>query len=112
MYDIIERIDKIPETELERIFRHIMHKVDAFAELLRLDKYTEDFFRRVLRNALMLYIMMEERQGGLKEAGNMQDCIETLQKIDSAKLNKVEETLYLARDISQEYILATSVKIR
>lgn len=110
MNDIIERIETIPETELERIFQHIMHKIDAFAELLRLDKHSRDFLKRVLRSALMLYIVMEEKKGGLREAGDLQACMSTLQQINSANLNKVEETLYLARDISQEYILLPVLK--
>lgn len=111
MYDIYDRIDETPETELERIFCHIMHKVDAFAVLLDLDRNTKDFLRKVIRYALTLYVLTEEKHGSLREH-NFEDCYAAMDKIHSANLNKVEHSLYLARDIAQEYVIATSIKIR
>jgi len=80
--------------------------------LLKIDKHATGFLRTVLRNAIMLYILMDEKHGSLREATTLEDCMNSVNRIQSANLNKVEEALYLAKDISNEYIYATSIKIR
>lgn len=109
--DIMKRIERTPETELELIFRHIMHKIDAFAKLLKLDENSKRYFKTILINAIMLYYMLEEKHGSLKESENLEECVKTVKRIESANLQKVEETLFLARDISQEYLLASSIEM-
>ena len=104
MYDIFDKIEDLPENEIEKIFRDIMQKVEAFAKLMKLDPKATDYFRQIAKAALSLYLMMEENMGSLKEGKNLEDCIALLGNIESSNANRVAETMYLSREISREII--------
>lgn len=104
MSDIFDKIEDLPENEIEKIFRDIMQKVEVFAKLLKLDPKATDYFRQVAKAALSLYLMMEENAGSLRKGDNLEDCIALLGSIESSNANRVAESMYLSREISREII--------
>ena len=103
--DGLDRLEKMSEDELRAILSHVFYKIETLGNIMKIDVQTIGALKRIMRYVLSLNILLVDSSTTHEDDEEMKNTQAVLSKIKSANLNKLEETLYLARDIAREYYI-------
>ena len=111
MSQVLSQIDIMTEDYVAQTLSHISQKVEAFAELLRISREAREFFKTVLKNAVAIYLMLEGNREESKAGEDSEYIRKTLASVMSGKENKVAQSLFLAHDITLEFLAMSSLRV-
>ena len=107
--DGLDRLEKMTEDELRSILRAVFYKVESLGRLMQIDVAVVGAFKRVMRYVLSLNILLVESESSPEEEKEMENTKAVLSKIKNANPSKMEEALYLTRDIAREFYVKTGL---
>jgi hypothetical protein len=99
-----DKIRSLSDSDIKHKLRQIPHKVETFAASYKTDLELPNGYKRIMSYADNLDDLMAIGKKRLEEENpKLDDCVSALKDIKSTNVTKIEEILYLARDIIREF---------
>lgn len=99
--DGLDHLEKITEDDLRLILRQIFYKVETLGYIMKIDVLAIGALKRIMRYVLSVNILLVESSFSAEDETDNTKAI--LSTIKSANTSKLEEVLFLTKDIAREY---------
>jgi|GEM_PF-6359001 len=105
--DGLDHLEKMTEDDLRLILRQVFYKVETLGYIMKIDVLAMGALKRIMRYVLSVNILLVESSFYAEDEVDHTRAI--LSTIKSANPGKIEDVLFLTKDIAREYYLRCSI---